>query len=174
MRKYIAFSLRLFFRNLFARYDLRNTMCTVPHLTLKKPLPRLSPERTHLRSGMPIPDGTTVRASHFLIKHERSRNPVSRRTNESTAHVTLAAAKDEMQRWMKELSSDPRPMAEKFAALAFHRSDCGSFEVGGDLGTFGAGEMQAPFEDAAYLTPVGEVSKPVQTDSGLHIIFRTA
>ena len=65
-------------------------------------------------------------------------------------------------------------MAEKFAALAFHRSDCGSFEVGGDLGTFGPGEMQAPFEDAAYATPIGEVSKPVQTDSGLHIIFRTA
>ena len=123
---------------------------------------------------MPIPPGASVRASHFLIKHEQSRNPVSRRTDESTAHVTVAAANDEMQRWIAELEKDSRPMAEKFAALAFHRSDCGSFEVGGDLGTFGPGEMQAPFEDAAYATPIGEVRKPVQTDSGLHIIFRTA
>ena len=126
------------------------------------------------RQTMPIPPGASVRASHFLIKHEQSRNPVSRRTDESTAHVTVAAANDEMQRWIAELEKDSRPMAEKFAALAFHRSDCGSFEVGGDLGTFGPGEMQAPFEDAAYATLIGEVSKPVQTDSGLHIIFRTA
>jgi hypothetical protein len=80
---------------------------------------------------MPIPPGASVRASHFLIKHEESRNPISRRTDESTAHVTVAAANDEMQRWIAELEKDSRPMAEKFAALAFHRSDCGSFEVGG-------------------------------------------
>ena len=124
---------------------------------------------------MPIQDGITVRASHFLIKHEKSRNPVSRRTNESTAHITLAAAKDEMRQWVEKLqeASDPRPLAEKFAALAYHRSDCGSFEVGGDLGTFGPGEMQAPFEEAACSTPIGSLSEPVQTDSGLHVIFRT-
>ena len=127
-----------------------------------------------LRQKMPIHQGKTIRCSHFLIKHEQSRNPVSRRTNESTAHITLAAAKDEMRQWMDTLGSDSRPLAEKFAALAHHRSDCGSFEVGGDLGTFGPGEMQEPFEEAACKTAIGKLSEPVETDSGLHVIFRTA
>ena len=61
-----------------------------------------------------------------------------------------------------------------FAALAFHRSDCGSFEVGGDLGEFTHGEMQQPFEEAVQALKVGEVSGIVTTDSGTHIIFRTA
>ena len=65
-------------------------------------------------------------------------------------------------------------MAEKFSALAHHRSDCGSFQVGGDLGDFGPGEMQAPFEEATRLLKPGELSGFVETDSGLHIIYRTA
>lgn len=64
-------------------------------------------------------------------------------------------------------------MAEKFAALAYHRSDCGSFQNGGDLGEFGPGEMQAPFEAATKALKPGQLSGMVETDSGLHIIYRT-
>ena len=64
-------------------------------------------------------------------------------------------------------------MAEKFAALAYHRSDCGSFESGGDLGVFGRQEMQEPFEHATYALAIGDVSDIVSTESGLHLIFRT-
>ena len=92
-----------------------------------------------------IPDGVKVRASHVLIKHAESRNPISRRTNESTAETSKAAAEEEMAKWVESLESDERPMYEKFAALAYHRSDCGSFAKGGDLGEFGHGEMQIQF-----------------------------
>lgn len=34
--------------------------------------------------------------------------------------------------------------------------------------------MQKPFEDAAFALQVGELSKPVWTDSGVHLILRTA
>ena len=121
-----------------------------------------------------IPDGEKVRASHMLIKHEASRNPLSRRTNESTANYTQAEAAEEMKGWTAELKRDERPMAEKFAALAAHRSDCGSFQNGGDLGFFGPGEMQSQFEKATWNTPIGEVSEAFESDSGLHIVFRTA
>ena len=117
---------------------------------------------------------SNMRCSHVLIKHDQSRNPISRRTDKSTSHITLDAAKKEMQRWMEELEKDTRPLPEKFAALAWHRSDCGSFEAGGDLGNFGPGEMQAPFEEATLALQPGEMSGMVETESGLHIIFRTA
>ena len=121
-----------------------------------------------------IPAGEKVRASHMLIKHAKSRNPVSRRTNESTSGLSIEDAQAEMAKWHDSLSKDDRPMAEKFAALAHHRSDCGSFKNGGDLGEFGHGEMQSQFEIAAWNTPIGQVSAPFESDSGTHILFRTA
>jgi parvulin-like peptidyl-prolyl isomerase len=60
---------------------------------------------------------------------------------------------------------------EDFAALAAEYSDdFGSAQTGGDLGWFGRGMMVAPFEEAAFSLPVGEVSEPVQTDFGYHLI----
>jgi len=41
---------------------------------------------------------------------------------------------------------------------------------GGDLGYFSVFDMVYPFEDGAYNTPLGEVSKPVRSDFGYHII----
>lgn len=43
-----------------------------------------------------------------------------------------------------------------------------------DIGTFGRREMQKPFEDATFALKVGEVSDIVDTESGVHIILRTA
>lgn len=61
-----------------------------------------------------------------------------------------------------------------FAELASKYSDCSSAKRGGDLGPFGKGAMQKPFEEAAFALKVGELSEPVFTDSGVHIILRTA
>lgn len=61
-----------------------------------------------------------------------------------------------------------------FAELAQKYSDCSSAKRGGDLGLFGRGTMQKPFEEAAFALKVGELSETVDTDSGVHIIMRTA
>lgn len=53
-------------------------------------------------------------------------------------------------------------------------SDCSSHDKSGDLGMFGRGQMQKPFEDAAFALQVGEISNIVSSDSGVHIIMRTA
>lgn len=42
------------------------------------------------------------------------------------------------------------------------------------IGTFGRRQMQKPFEDATYALKVGELSDIVDTESGVHIIVRTA
>ena len=60
---------------------------------------------------------------------------------------------------------------EDFATLAMELSqDTGSGAEGGDLGWFGKGRMVPEFEAAAFNLKVGEISKPIQSDFGWHII----
>ena len=60
---------------------------------------------------------------------------------------------------------------EAFDKLAKEYSqDPGSAIKGGDLGFFSRGMMVKPFEDAAFKLKVGEVSKPIQTQYGYHLI----
>lgn len=63
--------------------------------------------------------------------------------------------------------------ALNFGTLAQQHSKCPSKARGGDLGEFGPGMMVKPFEDATVTTPVGEISQPVQTQFGYHLIHRT-
>lgn len=58
-----------------------------------------------------------------------------------------------------------------FAEVAQRESaDPGSAQLGGDLGTFGRGDMIPPFEDAAFSIPLNTVSQPVLTVEGYHLI----
>lgn len=59
---------------------------------------------------------------------------------------------------------------EDFAELAKEYSKDGSSEKGGDLGYFGRGEMVSPFEEAAFSMEVNEISEPVESQWGFHII----
>ena len=75
---------------------------------------------------------------------------------------TLALAEELRQRILD---------GEDFAALAEEYSDDpGSAVSGGDLGWFGRGLMAPPFEEAAFSLAIGEISEPVQSDFGYHII----
>ncbi|MBQ0721148.1 MAG: SurA N-terminal domain-containing protein [Gammaproteobacteria bacterium] len=61
-----------------------------------------------------------------------------------------------------------------FAALAReHSDDLGSAEQGGDLGFVESGAFPAEFETAILALSEGEISKPVTTDSGIHLIRLT-
>jgi peptidyl-prolyl cis-trans isomerase C len=62
---------------------------------------------------------------------------------------------------------------ESFANLAKQLSiDKGSGRKGGDLGFFGRGMMVKPFEETAFKLEKGQISEPVKTDFGYHIIKR--
>jgi NIMA-interacting peptidyl-prolyl cis-trans isomerase 1 len=74
-----------------------------------------------------------------------------------------------LQKYQAEINDS----SEEFAKLASRHSDCSSHNNGGDLGWFGRGQMQKPFEDATFVLGIGKISGVVSTDSGVHLILRT-
>lgn len=116
-------------------------------------------------SGAPPP---TVRASHILVKHTGSRRPSSWRCPVVT--LTKEQALTKLQAIREQIVSGKA----RFEDIASVESDCSSANRGGDLGPFGRGQMQKPFEDATFALQVGQLSGIVDTDSGVHIILRTA
>lgn len=84
-----------------------------------------------------------IRASHILVKDEKTAKEIKAKLDKGEDFAKLA----------KQYSQDP-----------------GSASNGGDLGWFGPGKMVKEFEDAAYKLKVGEISDPVKTEYGYHII----
>lgn len=109
-----------------------------------------------------------IRCSHLLVKHSGSRRPSSWREEKITRTKEEALALIEDYR--AKIESGMATLEE----LATELSDCSSAKRGGDLGHFAHGAMQRPFEEAAFALKVGEMSQVVETDSGVHIILRTA
>lgn len=85
-------------------------------------------------------------------------------TQEVHARHILVATEDEAQDAKKRVAA-----GEDFATVATELSKDKNAE-GGDLGFFARGQMLKPFEDAAFALDVGEISDPVQTKFGWHII----
>lgn len=79
---------------------------------------------------------------------------------------------DSIYNVLKAVPSDK--LAEKFAEVAGECSDDkGSAQRGGALGQFGKGMMIPDFENAAYALKAGEMSAPVKSTVGYHIIYMT-
>ncbi|WP_186579174.1 peptidylprolyl isomerase [Aquibacillus kalidii] len=87
------------------------------------------------------------------------------KTNLVASHI-LVADEEKAKEVKKKLEEggDFAKLAEEYS------TDTGSAAQGGDLGTFGAGDMVPEFENAAYDLEVGEVSEPVKSQHGFHII----
>ncbi|OSX67146.1 hypothetical protein POSPLADRAFT_1042410 [Postia placenta MAD-698-R-SB12] len=109
-----------------------------------------------------------VRASHLLVKHRGSRRP------SSWKEQNITRSKEEAIEILRGYEAEIDGSPERFGELARQHSDCSSHAKDGDLGSFGPGQMQKPFEDATYALNVGQISDIVDTDSGVHLILRTA
>ncbi len=87
----------------------------------------------------------SISAKHILVEHSHEADDILRKLSEG---------------------ADFSEMAQKF-------SKCPSGQQGGDLGEFGKGRMVPSFEEAAFALEVDQVSQPVQTQFGYHLIQRT-
>ncbi len=101
----------------------------------------------------------TVQASHIMKMVPQNASP--------SVEKAARAAIDSIYLVVK---ADP----SSFAAVATSLSDDkGSARNGGQLPWFGAGDMVAPFDSAAFAMNVGEISQPIRTQFGWHIIHKT-
>ena len=108
----------------------------------------------------------TVTASHILIRFKGSPAPVRNGQADLTPEEALAKT----QAIYKEIQG-----GGDFGAIARRDSDdAGSGVQGGALGTFHRGQMVPEFENAAFNLPVGQVSEPIKTTFGYHLIKVTA
>lgn len=91
-------------------------------------------------------------AAHILLEvtAERSADEAKRQLAETRAAI---AAGGDFAELARELSEDP-----------------GSAEAGGDLGPTARGVFPAPFEDALWALAPGELSEPVETEFGVHLV----
>jgi peptidyl-prolyl cis-trans isomerase D len=95
------------------------------------------------------------KARHILFAVSQSAQPEA-----------INAAKNKAQQVLAQIHA-----GKAFEELAKTFSDdAGSKNQGGDLGWFGTGAMVKPFEEAVKTMKVGEVSEPIQSEFGFHII----
>ncbi len=84
-----------------------------------------------------------VKARHILVEDEETAKEVRKKLDDG---------------------EDFEELAKKYS------TDTGTKEKGGDLGFFSKGEMVNEFEEVAFALKVGEISQPVKTNYGYHII----
>ena len=92
-----------------------------------------------------MPTATEVRASHLLVDDQET-----------------------CQRLREEIVN-----GRDFAEVAREVSKCPSGAKGGDLGYFGRGRMVPQFDKAAFELPVNQLSEPIQTQFGWHLLVVT-
>jgi peptidyl-prolyl cis-trans isomerase C len=108
-------------------------------------------------------DWDEVKARHILIRMQGSRVPVREGHKELTDDEALAKAKEVRAKIVA---------GAKFEDVAKTESDdVGSGDNGGDLGTFGQGQMIPEFDAVVFKAPLGQITEPVKTVYGYHLIL---
>ena len=108
------------------------------------------------------PEYEQAHGAHILIRFQGSQVPLRPGQKELTEAEALAKAQDLRAKIVA---------GADFADVARRESDdIGSGNNGGDLGTFKHGQMVAAFEDAAFKLKPGELSEPIKTQFGYHLI----
>lgn len=106
------------------------------------------------------------RVSQFQVPEERRTRHILIAVDEGADEATIEKAREKANDIYKKLTE-----GADFAKLAKEYSDDpGSSNLGGDIGFFGRGSLDPQYEEAMFALKKGEISKPVLTSFGFHII----
>jgi len=104
--------------------------------------------------------------NQFSVVGERQASHILIQLEEGADEAAVTAAREKAEDLVARLNA-----GESFEKLAKENSDdSGSAETGGDLGYFGRDIMEPDFEEAAFSLELNEVSEPVLTSFGYHVI----
>jgi peptidyl-prolyl cis-trans isomerase C len=103
-----------------------------------------------------------VKARHILIRFQGSKMPLADGKKDLTEAEALAK--------ITELRAKIVAGADFGEVAKENSDDKGSGANGGDLGSFGRGQMVPEFDKEAFLLPVGQMSQPVKSQFGYHLI----
>ena len=118
-------------------------------------------------SDQAVADYYAANAAQFGQPEQRSASHILIAADKGADAATRSAAKSKASELYQILQKSP----ERFAELArTHSQDPGSAAQDGSLGSFGRGMMVKPFEDAVFGMKPNEISAPVESDFGYHII----
>lgn len=122
--------------------------------------------------------GITLEPEEARKYYENNRSQYQTRDERQASHILIAIepdagadAKEKARTQAAELHAQVTKQPARFAELAkAHSQDPGSAGKGGDLGYFSRGTMVKAFDDAVFGMKPGEISGPVETPYGFHII----
>jgi peptidyl-prolyl cis-trans isomerase D len=144
----------------------------------------MNPERVRLAylriTGEELSKGIEIDEAEVDAYYREKKESLKTQEQRRASHILIQVAADADEEALKKATAEAEDVLAKireggdFAALAKeHSDDPGSAAQGGDLGFFARGAMVPEFEDAVFSMETGDVSDPVKTQFGFHIIKLT-
>jgi len=123
-------------------------------------------------------EGMQVDAAEVKKYYEQNQRQFGVAESRQASHILIAVdkaaaqdGKEKARALAEQIYNEVKGNPSRFAELAKkHSQDPGSAAKGGDLGTFTRGSMVKAFDDAVFTMKVGDISPPVETEYGYHII----
>jgi peptidyl-prolyl cis-trans isomerase SurA len=113
------------------------------------------------RTEPPLGGPTQIGARHILVAYHGAQR----------AAPEITRSREEAQKLAQQILREARAGADWEALWRQHSNEPGG-HPGGDLGTFGRGQMVPAFEHAAFSLTIGQISDVVETPFGFHVIQR--
>jgi len=119
--------------------------------------------------------GSQVRCRTILVKHKGSKEPVDTVRGNKPVTRTLAEAERILVECLEEIENKKGPIfTQRCKAVSECNTCLKGGEMAGDLGWMSRGQYNHVVESAAFALPIGHISDIVESDEGVHVLWRIA
>lgn len=165
--EFVDFMLNYNTENEFKEMLNRNNLC---HETIKEKIRNELLIKKYVSSNFqPTCDISSEKLNEMYLENKES---FLTQEMVKASHILVKGDSEENLKTIREIRESIK-CSEDFIRIASEWSDCPSSCQYGDLGYFTRGKMVREFEDVAFNLGINEISKPVKTEFGYHIIMIT-